>query len=497
MKSMTTKGSRFIDAQGRQVILHGISMVCKDKEKGYIDDWTQTDFLKLKQWGFNVIRLGIIWDGIEPSPGQFNGQYVDNVQKMIRLADQFGLYVILDMHQDLYSSLYADGAPAWATLTDNHEYARTDLWSDAYLFDRAVQTAFDHFWNNTPASDGVGLQDHYVSAWRFVVERLRDEPNLIGYDMMNEPFIGSKVGEMVQGMFAAYGEQAAKLTGQLPPNMEELLNIWLDPEKKLQALSLLDSIDVYRQVMHATAPAQDVFERDVLSPFFQKTGQAIREADPDRILFLETNYFSNLGVTSSIQPVVGANGQPDDQQAYAPHGYDLVTDSDYVHVANSRRVDFIFDNHAQTQNRLNMPMVIGEWGAYGESHLAEQACLDVQKNFERLLCGDIYWCYLYPEMDQFSSFNGVCRGFPAAVAGKILSYSYDRNHNRFEMEWDEDAGIDVPTRIYFPDIKAMQSADLKLTSAESGYEWSGLEGSSAGYLCLQRSGGGRRTLRIG
>jgi endoglycosylceramidase len=496
LKNMTTNGSRFIDAQGRQVILHGISMVCKDKEKGYLDHWTDKDFLKLKQWGFNVIRLGIIWDGIEPQPGQFDGQYIENVRGMIRMADRYGLYVFLDMHQDLYSSLYADGAPAWATLIDDHVYVKTELWSDAYLFDRAVQTAFDHFWSNTPASDGIGLQDHYVAAWRFVAERLRDEPNLIGYDMMNEPFIGSKVEEMVGGMFTAYGELVAEQTGR-PPEMEELLDIWTDHEKKLQALEMLNSVDAYRYVMQATAPAQDVFEKNVLSPFFQKIGYAIREVDPDRILFLETNYFSNLGVASSIQPIKDAQGRRDPQQAYAPHGYDLVTDSDFVHAADSRRIDFIFDNHVQTRDRLDMPMLIGEWGAYGESRLAEQACLDVQKNFERMLCGDVYWCYLYPDMDQFSSFNGVCRGIPSVVAGTILSYHYERSSSFFEMEWDEDGSIDAPTRIYFPDIKVMRSGPMSLTSSESGFEWSGLEGTKAGYLSISSSGGGKRSLQIG
>ncbi|QJD87094.1 cellulase family glycosylhydrolase [Cohnella herbarum] len=497
MKPISVDGSRFVDAQGRHVILHGISMVCKDKSKGYIDDWSEEDFRKLRQWGFNVIRLGIIWDGVEPNPGEYDVRYIEKIREQIRLAYRFGIYVFLDMHQDLFSSRFSDGAPGWATLTDGHSYAPTALWSDAYLFDRAVQTAFDHFWANSPASDGVGLQDHYAAAWRFVAARLRDEPNLIGYDLMNEPFIGSKVEEMVGGMFTSYGELAAEYTGQPAPDVEQLFEIWSHPEQKLQALSLLDSPDAYRRIMEATAPAQVVFERSVLTPFFRKVGQAIREEDPDGILFLETNYFSNLGVPSSILPVTDVQDRRDGQQAFAPHGYDLVTDSEYVHAANSGRVDYIFESHERTRSRLEMPMLIGEWGAYGESELAEEAALQVQRNFERLLCSDAYWCYLYPEMDRYSSFNAVCRSYPMATSGTLLSYSYDRDRNAFNMEWEEDAHAKAPTLVFLQNIQAAISAGLRLSPMTSGYEWSSLKDTKAGVLSILPSGGGRRTLTVG
>jgi len=497
MKPITVEGSRFVDAQGRHVILHGVSMVCKDKSKGYIEDWNERDFEKLRQWGFNVIRLGVIWDGVEPLPGEYDEEYVEKIRNWVRLAYRFGLYVFLDMHQDLYSAAFSDGAPEWATLTDGHAYAPTALWSDAYLFDRAVQTAFDHFWRNSPAPDGVGLQDHYAKAWRFLASRLCSEPNLIGYDLMNEPFIGSEVAQMVDGMFSAYGRLVSDRNGGTAPDEAEILEIWSDPDKKLQALSLLDSPEAYSKIMEATAPAQDAFEREVLTPFFRKVGLAIREADPDGILFLETNYFSNLGVASSIAPLTDQDGRRDPQQAFAPHGYDLVTDSEYVHAADGDRVDYIFANHERTRERLDMPMLIGEWGAYGESEHAEEAALRVQRNFERLLCGDAYWCYLYPDMDRYSSFRAVCRSYPMAAAGTIVSYKHDRIREAFELEWDEDAGAQAPTEVYFPDAVAAQSASLTLTPALSRYEWNLLRGTKAGILSIAPADGGRRKLTVG
>lgn len=104
MQKVRVSGNRFVDEQGRHVILHGINMVCKDKSRNYIGDWGDTDFAKLKQRGFNVIRLGVIWDGVEPEPGTYDLVYLERLRSLIRLANRHGLHVYLDMHQDLFTS---------------------------------------------------------------------------------------------------------------------------------------------------------------------------------------------------------------------------------------------------------------------------------------------------------------------------------------------------------------------------------------------------------
>ncbi|MFD2115315.1 cellulase family glycosylhydrolase [Paenibacillus yanchengensis] len=498
MKAIRTDGSRFIDKDGRHVILHGISMVCKDKSKNFIDDWTETDFAKLKEWGFNVIRLGIIWDGIEPEPGKYDDNYLENIRKWMQLANKYDQYVFLDMHQDLYSQQYADGAPDWATMTDEHVYQATELWSDAYLFDRAVQTAFDHFWNNTAASDGIGLQDHYAAAWGHAVKTLSNEPNLIGYDIMNEPFIGSDVYNIVVSLFSRFAQLMTDATGQ-QVEVEQLFEVWLDPEKKMEALQMLDDPAAYGSVMNAAGEAQAYFEREVLSPFNNKVAAAIREVDQHGILFLETNYFSNMGVESSIAPVTNAAGIRDAEQCYAPHGYDLVTDSDFVHAANNDRIDFIFEQHEKTRQRLNMPMMIGEWGAYGESEIAEAAALHIQTVFEKLLVSDAYWCYLYPEMDRYSSFKGVQRSYPMAASGPIDSYSFVHATNTFQLAWQEDASVTAPTVIYFPNLAATQQTSLTIdnNNGAGNYEWVAFDDGVGGLLVIQPIGGGARKVQIG
>lgn len=62
-------GSRFVDPQGRHVLLHGINVVNKNRHEDYIVDEGPGFYTRLRDWGFNAIRLGVIWDGLEPEPG--------------------------------------------------------------------------------------------------------------------------------------------------------------------------------------------------------------------------------------------------------------------------------------------------------------------------------------------------------------------------------------------------------------------------------------------
>ncbi|MGV2806536.1 cellulase family glycosylhydrolase, partial [Clostridium perfringens] len=130
--------------------------------------------------------------------------YLSRIKQQVVWAEQNDLYVFLDMHQDLYSLLYGDGAPAWAPLSDDLPHVTGHIWSDAYLESPAVNRALDHFWRNTSASDGIGLQDHYAAMWKHAAQFMADCPNIIGYDMMNEPYPGTSGQEVLGTIIAAY-----------------------------------------------------------------------------------------------------------------------------------------------------------------------------------------------------------------------------------------------------------------------------------------------------
>ncbi len=116
--TITVKGDKFTDDQGREIILNGINIVSKDKAEGYIFQSGPELYENLQKWGVNCIRFIIIWDRLEPEPGVYNEDYLKEIDERIQWAEQNNLFVVLDMHQDLFSVKYSDGAPEWATLDE-------------------------------------------------------------------------------------------------------------------------------------------------------------------------------------------------------------------------------------------------------------------------------------------------------------------------------------------------------------------------------------------
>ena len=456
---ITTQAGRFIDPQGRQVILHGINLVNKDPKAGYLGPEDLKTFAAFRRWGLNCIRLGIIWDGLEPEPGVFDETYLQGIDRQIAWAKANDLYVVLDMHQDLYSVLYADGAPEWATLSEGQPHIHSGgVWSDAYLTSPAVQTALDNFWKNAPGPDGVGLQDHYARLWGALARRYATEPAVIGYDLMNEPVPGSLSVKAHQLQFAAGAELLGKMGIDLgkagesdhenADPLEQIMKIWLTPEGRFEILQFFSDPQIYTQAIDAPQAIYNEFEQSALQDLYQHVAASIRQADVQHILFLETSMGSNMGVYSGIEPLI-IGGVRDPQQAYAPHGYDLVVDTSRVASACSARVDLIFSRHAETARRWDWPMLVGEWGAYGKMPGTLPAARDVVGVFERLLCSDTYWAY-EPEIESANSFPALWRPYPERIAGRLESYRYDPQGWSFECTWQEDPAITAPSIIYLP-----------------------------------------------
>ena len=185
-------GRWFTDETGRVVLLHGTNFVQKfppiaPAAAGFGED----DVAYLAEQGFNALRLGAVFGAIMPEPGRIDQAYVDSVAETTRLLARHGIYVQLDFHQDGYGPYtYGNGFPEWATLTDGLPNP-PDPFPTYYVTNHAMQRAFDNFWENVPGPDGVPLQEHYATAVRAVAAAVADEPLVLGYDLMNEPWPGS------------------------------------------------------------------------------------------------------------------------------------------------------------------------------------------------------------------------------------------------------------------------------------------------------------------
>ena len=201
MEKIFTENKSLVDSYGRERIFFGVNLCDKgqysekDNKRHYIYDWDDSIFENFKKRGFNVIRLGITWDAVEPEKGKYNEEYIESVRKTLDKCEKAGIYAYVDMHQDLYSGYGdgpGDGAPAWATYTDKYKYKNPRLvWAESYFISKATHRAFDNFWDNN-----YGVQDDYIKMWKHIAEKLKDHPALLGFDVMNEPFMGKDGGKI-------------------------------------------------------------------------------------------------------------------------------------------------------------------------------------------------------------------------------------------------------------------------------------------------------------
>jgi endoglycosylceramidase len=193
-------GPWFTDSQGRVLLFHGVNMV--DKQAPYYpaaEGFSSADISLLQSMGMNVVRLGVIFAGVMPEPGQVDQSYLSALAAQVGQLAQAGIYAILDFHQDEYGpSLVpsADGFPAWATQTNGAPDVDYGF-PNNYLLNAAVNAAFDNFWANAPVPGGPGtqwgngLQNYYQEALAAVAATFSSNTDVLGYEVMNEPWPGS------------------------------------------------------------------------------------------------------------------------------------------------------------------------------------------------------------------------------------------------------------------------------------------------------------------
>lgn len=201
---------RIVDDLGRDVLLRGVNVTSLgeywqgDPAQPPTVETTAADWDAMEAAGVSVIRLIIHWSRIEPTRGDIDAAYLDEVEAYVDAAAAHGIYTVIDMHQDAYSAFIFtepdeacpegtrpgkgwDGAPEWATLTDGLSTCITHERNDA----PAVLAAWTHFYRNTD-----GIRDRFVASWAAVAERFAGRSDVAGYDLLNEPEVSLPSAEL-------------------------------------------------------------------------------------------------------------------------------------------------------------------------------------------------------------------------------------------------------------------------------------------------------------
>jgi len=154
-------GRWITDAKGRAVVIHGINMVYKlppyyPSAVGFTSD----DAAFLNSIGFDAVRVGVLWQAVEPKPGVYDDGYLRHIAATVAMLARHGIVSLLDFHQDQYNQLFqGEGFPGWSVQDDGLPPEPQLGFGADYIGMPALQRAFDHFWENSAGPGGVGLQD--------------------------------------------------------------------------------------------------------------------------------------------------------------------------------------------------------------------------------------------------------------------------------------------------------------------------------------------------
>ncbi|MBN2497385.1 MAG: cellulase family glycosylhydrolase [Deltaproteobacteria bacterium] len=542
------------DAYGRYVFFHGVNLSGSTKVPAALSpegipsylgkpfDLEEADrnFALIRDLGFDTVRLLIIWEGIEPTArGVYDTEYLEYIEAVVEKADEYGIYVLLDMHQDMFSrhlmvrynhhprygepgslensllalvpdmstgeyddTVQGDGAPRWAveaclqekkldsphwgtpriisgmnldslqnifdlyqSLTGDEGDPSEAEWVGYFLASLPGPFPVDEtsdllpftFWGISHMASldvarcygcmfagdalypelrvgGRSVQEHlqsaYTEAWAQVATRVGHLPNVLGYDLMNEPGGNFLVLTAIAGMIQAGAAEGAlgvlvDLLGDedgqraydallalklLPPDTEEeTLERW-----GLAGLDILAALEMNIN-----------FDEHYMRPFYERVGMTIQAIDPDAVVFIETSLSAESLLGSGgiggiwEDPMIRPEGI--DQVVFAPHWYpDIYPMLGFNQPPRTFSIEEVryrdyrpaLEQAARpAQYSLgNLPVVFGEFGTYfnfngietarAQGYQVSAQILDnYYEAFEAMGMSRIQWCYS-PENDH-------------------------------------------------------------------------------------------------
>ena len=184
-------GRWLTDSQGRVVLLHGVNFVAKDLRTPAGRGFDLEDVQWLQDHGFDAVRLGLSGEALMPTAGVVDPTYLASFAQTVQLLTDHGLQVLVDLHQDGWGpTTSGNGFADWMTFTHgaNNTHTPFPLY---YVTNPAIQAAFDSFWANEKASDGVGIEDEVATMFGALAGAVGSNPDVLGYDILNEPWPGT------------------------------------------------------------------------------------------------------------------------------------------------------------------------------------------------------------------------------------------------------------------------------------------------------------------
>ncbi|HUT54348.1 MAG TPA: cellulase family glycosylhydrolase [bacterium] len=406
-----TDGRWIKDDQGRVVILRGINVGGGVKWDPWQYWYGEREWDLLMDWGMNVVRMLIIWEPIEPEPGQYTDWLFESgTDQLVAWSEERGINVILDMHQDVYGpAVSGDGAAPWATRTDI-PFKHQEPWGINYLA-RAVNESYDDLWTD-PA-----LQNHFIGAWLMAVQRYRYREIIIGYDLFNEPWPGTSAPwEFSRNRLGKFQDRVAQAIRALDANR----------------IIFYEPLTFTAAGMPANLPPPAVKGAGYAPHFYDPTLGFVHDQpydlDPSRMNKVMDRYEKEARWMGNIPWLMGEFG--------------------VTNIAPNWQV-YLQDFY----NALDAHMASGTIWEYGKGSMGP----------------------LNPDGSEKTEFvNEIVRTYPQRIAGEPVSFGFDPATRVFTLTYNIVEGVTGPTEIFIPEARHYP-AGFRIVSADKNMktEWDG------------------------
>ncbi|MGL4948131.1 MAG: cellulase family glycosylhydrolase, partial [Mycoplasma sp.] len=456
-----------LDKYGRSVIFHGVNVVYKlppyipkTDEFDPFYSLSSEDIVNMKKMGFNLVRLGVIWESVEIEEDIYDYEYLHKMRDLVNRWGDNGIYTIVDAHQDVVARNFCgEGIPSfyidqmniakqcntstiskilglikvckpWSTYNFRYDEKGLPLIEDCvkhsfvdYHFSPEMTSAYKFFFDNIN-----GVQDKFAKFWQVVAKEFKGNEYVIGYDIWNEPFPGG-LWDNLSLIF---------------PNKADMTQAY---------------------------------------PLYAKVDSAIREIDPNYILF-----FENMPFPDTI-PLFGGMfwgrfkklpASEEYPQVYNVHNYccwagpnvcngkpepDLKTSKKTCPKFHNRKVE----KNKKDSKKLNVPLIVTEFGACSDTEACYNEIVSLVTACENNLVSWAYWNYkpyedfttsaiamvekegLYNKDGTIQEIKerSLSRAYVQYYQGEPLSFNFINENTSFKSTFIYDSNIRESTTIYF------------------------------------------------
>lgn len=495
VSAMRLSNGKYQDDEGRERLFHGVNVVFKMPP--YIPLTNKFDpFLSLsdedikyfKEFGFNVIRLGVLWEAVEKSYKQYDQVYLSNLESLVNKLGENGIYTILDSHQDIVSRQFCgEGVPYFYIQRLNYETSCTGNLLKRFLHLIGVcksiseynfrtdengvpllEDCHGHFIDLHTSPDVVsvyekfydnedGFQDSFIDFWKVVLEKFKGNKNIIGLDIWNEPIPGG-----------FYNHPTRFIPGRA--DNTQLLSLYRKVEERLRPID-----NDYVMLFEPTSVPDFLEVLNWIIPYTFKETPISNTSDK-----YQNQVFDFHSYCCTLNPKICSGGEPD------------------IKYAKQCR-EFHFKRFAaieQTVSKFRINKFLSEFGACLDTDACFTEIKSVTDAADAYLTSWTYWMYkpyndftttckdnmeglFYSDGSvQTKKISSLTRTYLQATQGSLQNMNFNTENKLFTAKFHYNSEVESPSIIYYNkrlhyengyslDVKGVEK--FEISEKEEGY----------------------------